>query len=543
MSATTASPAAPAAHTQRPNRAPGTEIHPPMGDGGTWVLQRGPRYIRVSPDVAGLAQHFDGERDHAELARLMGGTWSAAMVGFAVRRLDELGLIDDGEMKEPRREGRLKLVPPFTFQFTLLRPGRTMQSLQPLFVRLGNRYLVGAALLTALAGLAALAVQNTYVQGSLSGPLSPLTYLGVLVGLIAGTSIHELGHAATLIRYGGRPSRIGIMLFYLMPAFFCDVSDAWRLPERRQRVHVALAGPAVQTFLAGAAALAAWPLAPGGAKTTLVFFALGSYVTGLLNLLPFIKLDGYIALMSHADIPYLRDRAITDARRTIARLLFGGRYERELTTRWTTWYGLACMVFPLYLLSTALQLWIDLLRRGGWIGVSLAACGVSYGLYFLGRGARRLAGEVRAAGAARPRVATVTGALAAAVTALLFVPVPHTVSAAYVTRGDGVELVLLDGADTDRIEPGQRVTLTANGPVLHPTTGTATVGAKAADGTAPLSSFFPIALGEGYDLPVTGYRLTLDRVPDEPTGAAEVDTGRLPLWEVAHRTYVSPFLP
>ncbi|MGW6291616.1 daptide biosynthesis intramembrane metalloprotease [Streptomyces sp. NPDC055058] len=544
MSATTASPAAPAAHTQRPNRAPGTEIHPPMGDGGTWVLQRGPRYIRVSPEVAALAEHFDGRRDHGELARLMGGTWTAEMVGFAVRRLDDLQLVDNGEMKALRRQGRFKMVPPFTFQFTLLRPGRTMQSLQPLFARMGSRYLVGTALLIAVAGLLALAVQNTYVTSSLSGPLSPLTYLGILAGLVIGTSIHELGHAATLIRYGGKPSRIGIMLFYLMPAFFCDVSDAWRLPQRRQRVHVALAGPAVQTFLAGAAALAAWPLADSGVKTALVFFALGSYITGLLNLLPFIKLDGYIALMSHVDIPYLRDRAITDARRLMARLLFGGTYERELTRRWTTVYGLACMVFPLYLLSTALQLWIDLLRRGGVIGICLAACGVSYGLYFLGRGVRRLAAEVRASGAGRPRIALVSTAVAAAAGALMFLPVPHTVSAAYVSRPGGTDLVLLDGADTDRIAPGQKVTLTTNGPVLNPTTGTATVGdAPAEAGEAPLDSFFPLDLDGALTMPVTSYRLDLDFPVDEPTGAARVDTGRLPLWEVGYRTYISPFLP
>src|SRR5690606_18855865 len=285
------------------------------------------------------------------------------------------------------------------------------------------------------------------------------------------------------------------------------------------------------TFLAGAAALAAWPLADSGVKTALVFFALGSYITGLLNLLPFIKLDGYIALMSHVDIPYLRDRAITDARRLMARLLFGGTYERELTRRWTTVYGLACMVFPLYLLSTALQLWIDLLRRGGVIGICLAACGVSYGLYFLGRGVRRLAAEVRASGGGRPRIALVSTAVAAAAGALMFLPVPHTVSAAYVSRPGGTDLVLLEGADTDRIAPGQKVTLTTNGPVLNPITGSATVGdAPAAAGEAPLDSFFALDLDGALTMPVTSYRLDLDGPLDEPTGAARVDTGRLPLW-------------
>ncbi|MBC9718876.1 hypothetical protein H9Y04_40745 [Streptomyces sp. TRM66268-LWL] len=544
MTATVAPTAAPDELVQRPTRAPGTEIHPPMGEGGTWVLQRGPRYVRVSPAIAELAGHLDGTHDQEGLARVMGGTWSPARVHQAVTRLDELDMIDRGEDTKPARERRIKMVPPFTVQFTLLKPGRTMQALQPLFIRLGNRYLIGAALLVAVVGVIALTAQSGPLITGLSGPLTPLTYAGILFGLIAGTSIHELGHAATLIRYGGRPSRIGIMIFYLMPAFFCDVSDSWRLPQRRQRVHVALAGPAVQTFLAGLAALLALPLAPSGLKTTLVFFALGSYLTGLLNLLPFIKLDGYIALMSHVDIPYLRDRAITDARRAIARLLFGGTYRRELNTRWTTWYGLACMAFPLYLLSTALQLWIDLLQRGGLFGICLAASGVSYLAYFLLRGLRRLATEVRAAGAAPHRVVPVSVALAAAAAALAWWPVPHTVSAAFVARPDGIDLVLMDGTDTDRIQPGQQVTLSANGPVLSPTLGTATITAQPPSQVgAPLSAFFPLRLDGDPELPVIAYRMTTGDQLSRTSGAAEVNTGRMPLWEVAYRNYISPFNP
>jgi len=224
-----------------------------------------------------------------------------------------------------------------------------------------------------------------------------------------------------------------------------------------------------------ASALAAWPLADGTAKTCLLFFAVTSYGTALLNLTPFIKLDGYIALMSHVDVPYLRDRAMADARRALARFLFGGTYQRELPTRWTVVYGFACLAFPVYFLSTALQTWLGTLQRVGWVGLLLAASGLSYIVWMLVRGALRLSAEVKAAGVRRARAGAVCGALAAAVCAALFLPVQQTVAAAYVTDASGTRLVLPQGSSAELIHAGQRVTLKTNGLVLQDDVATARV--------------------------------------------------------------------
>jgi putative peptide zinc metalloprotease protein len=512
------------------------------GVAGQWVMQRGPRYFRVGGDVARLAELMDGRRDHTALAESMGQPWSKDLVQRAVSQLDQLGLIDRGDMLAPRLASRIRLVPPLTVQLTVLRPGHAMQRLQPALALIAGRFVGLAAALVAVAGLVALAVQAADVTQVLGEPLPVRTYIAVLLGLLVGTSIHELGHAAALIRYGGRPSRIGIMFFYLMPAFFCDVSDGWRLPRRSQRVWVALAGPAVQTFLAGAAATITLMLAPSELKAGVLFFAIGSYITGALNLLPFIKLDGYIALMSVVDVPYLRLRAMTDARRFLARILFGGTYERELTNRWTTAYGLACLSFPVYLLSTALTLWIGVLQRAGLAGLLLLGCGTLYVIYLVGRGTQRLAHEIRTAGANHWRVRSVTAALATGLCALMFTPASYSVQAAYVTRSGNTELVLLDGADTADLAAGQRVELLRNGVLLHSRVGSATIAAaNGKPGTAPLSSFFPLSLASEPHLPVTSYPLALKDRTERTTGAARVLISDVPLWEVAYRSYLKPF--
>lgn len=515
-----------------------------MGDvADQWVLQRGPRYFRVGADVARLAQQMDGKRDQGALADFMGKPWSPDLVGRAVSQLDQLGLIDRGDMSEPPPASRIKFVPPLTIQLTLLRPGRTMQALQPAFALVANRFVGFAAALVALGGVVALAVQRGDVMQVLGEPLPLRTYIAVLLGLLVGTSIHELGHAAALIHYGGRPSRIGVMFFYLMPAFFCDVSDSWRLPLRGQRVRVALAGPAVQTFLAGAASGVTLLLAPSDLRGGLLFFAIGSYITGALNLLPFVKLDGYIALMTLVDLPYLRHRAMTDARRGIARILFGGTYDRELTRRWTTAYGVVCLGFPLYLLSTALMVWIGVLQRAGLAGLVLLGCGALYVVFLLGRGIRRLAVEVRAAGAAQWRMVSVTAAIGAMLCALMFTPSSYSVQAAYVTRSGTTELVLLHGADTAGLATGQQVDLLRNGIVLHGSVGTATItGDQGKPDSAPLSTFFPLLLASEPSLPVVSYPLALKDRPNRTTGPARVLVADIPLWEVAYRTYLKPFL-
>ena len=155
----------------------------------------------------------------------------------------------------------------------------------------------------------------------LGSPVDPLVLVLLAASLSLTTVVHELAHAWTLKHYGGRPGRMGVMLFYLAPAFFCDVSDAWRLPHRRQRVKVALAGIVVQLGLGGLAGLAALRVTEPDRHAFLVLYAVGNLAAGLLNALPFVKLDGYIALMSHLDHPNLRIHAIDTVRASLVRFL------------------------------------------------------------------------------------------------------------------------------------------------------------------------------------------------------------------------------
>ena len=379
---------------------------------------------------------------------------------------------------------------PASVQLTLVDPSGWIERHHGFVTRLASRLAVGIAITIGIFGLFALAALPSTVHTALSTPLPMLAVLAVFAGFLFINSLHELGHASLLARYGGRVRRMGFMILYLSPAFFCDVSDGWRLPDRRQRVRVALAGVVVNFGLAGVVCLASLALHGDLRAATLVLGVL-CYVGTLFNLLPFVKFDGYLALMSGLDVPYLRRKALADWRSTLARVLFGGRdYRRELPEMpWAPVYGLACAIAPMLLVGLVSWNIATSLATWGFVGavIRLALAAALIGL--LARSAWQVVGLARRAHASWRRVVAGSLVAAAAVSALLMLPVSDHVGGGYWMRPDG-RVVLTVGAPADarRIEPGQHVVLQRQGLALRTPVGEATVAGTDRPGSVPLQS-------------------------------------------------------
>ena len=59
--------------------------------------------------------------------------------------------------------------------------------------------------------------------------------------MVVATAFHEFGHASAC-RYGGaRPGVMGVGFYLVYPAFYCDVTDAYRL-NRAGRLRTDLGG-------------------------------------------------------------------------------------------------------------------------------------------------------------------------------------------------------------------------------------------------------------------------------------------------------------
>ena len=135
---------------------------------------------------------------------------------------------------------------------------------------------------------------------------------------------HELAHGLTCKRFGGAVHEMGLLLIYFTPAAYCNVSAAWLFPEKRKRALVSLAGPWLELCV-WALATIAWRITDveSGLNEVALIIVATSGIKTLLNLNPFLKLDGYYLLSDLLVMPNLRRRAFRSIGDALRRV-FGG---------------------------------------------------------------------------------------------------------------------------------------------------------------------------------------------------------------------------
>ena len=123
--------------------------------------------------------------------------------------------------------------------------------------------------------------------------------------------IHESAHGLTCKHYGGEVHGMGLLLIYLMPAFFCDVTEAWVTADRKQRLATIIAGIWIEMVVCGLGMIVWLNTSPGDWLHNLAYQLI--LITGLavivINLNPLIKLDGYFFLTELIGVADLKERS------------------------------------------------------------------------------------------------------------------------------------------------------------------------------------------------------------------------------------------
>lgn len=225
---------------------------------------------------------------------------SAEGVEFLVeRKLRPLGLVAPGP---PASSGPPAQLLRLRLRRTLVTPRATAalgKLLSPLFTPL-----------LVVAGLAALAVADVWLLrttgliASTEATLdNPAALLAVMAIAMAAAFVHELGHAAACHHGGGRPGAIGVAIYLVYPAFYTDVTDAYRL-SRAARVRTDLGGVYFNALsivlLTALYRTTGWE--PLVLAIVLVHIELGQ------QLLPLARLDGYFVLADAVGVPDLYAR-------------------------------------------------------------------------------------------------------------------------------------------------------------------------------------------------------------------------------------------
>jgi len=144
------------------------------------------------------------------------------------------------------------------------------------------------------------------------------------VALFFAKLCHEFGHAFMAKRAGCRVQSMGVAFMVLLPMFYTDVSDAWRVNDRCARLLIGAGGVLAELLLA-CIALLIWSLLPEGPGRTAAFMlASATWITTLMiNLNPFMRFDGYFLLSDFWEVDNLQGRAFALCRWRLREFLFG----------------------------------------------------------------------------------------------------------------------------------------------------------------------------------------------------------------------------
>ena len=133
-----------------------------------------------------------------------------------------------------------------------------------------------------------------------------IIYVLLLLTLI----IHEFSHGMACVRFGGKVRKMGIMLFYLQFAAYCDVSGIYVVDKKYKKVITLLAGILSQLVISSFTFILYYILMNVGCSIPLLlYFSLINVVTSIINLIPFVKLDGYWIMSVVLNIYNLREKS------------------------------------------------------------------------------------------------------------------------------------------------------------------------------------------------------------------------------------------
>ncbi|MGD0241866.1 MAG: hypothetical protein ABSB59_16280 [Streptosporangiaceae bacterium] len=291
-----------------PRLLPGVELIGEYQSSGlahtTYLVKKpGGQAIQVSRLLYLVLAGIDGIRTLDEVAEhvstAFGRTVSADNVGYLVMtKFARLGLAPGGDAAAASPEEDQQVLT-LKLRHTIV-PEGGVQVLARVFKPLFSPVVVAAVLGGLLGSDAWLVRVGRFASAFEYVLLHPLLLLLVLALAVLSMMFHECGHAAAC-RYGGaRPGIIGVGFYVIWPAFFTNVTDAYRL-GRPGRIRTDLGGVYFNAIFV--LPLTAAYLATGYLPLLAAVFVI--HLEILQQLMPSLRFDGYFILADLIGVPDL----------------------------------------------------------------------------------------------------------------------------------------------------------------------------------------------------------------------------------------------
>src|SRR5437764_4958224 len=257
--------------------------------------------VQLAPLLYLIAELADGKRTNEEIAAAVSEAIKRGVSADNVRqlvdeRLRPLGVIAGADGAQPELQ---KLDPMLALKLRVaVVPPSVVNAITKVFKPLYFPLVVVGV----LGGLVALDVWLFVFHGiaqSVRETLYDPALLLMVLGLIVlSAAFHECGHATACSYGGAKPGAMGAGIYIVWPAFYTDVTDAYRLGK----------GGRLRTDLGGVYFNVIFILLTAGA-----YFATGfeplliliplQHLEILHQFLPFIRLDGYYIVSDLAGVP------------------------------------------------------------------------------------------------------------------------------------------------------------------------------------------------------------------------------------------------
>ena len=250
-----------------------------------------------------VAEEADGSSSYEEISarvseRVERGLKAGDVQMLVEERLRPLGVLAQADGSSPPLQ---KADPLLALRFRIaLVSERAVNGIATVF----RPFFWPVSLLLVLGALVAVDVWLFFVHGVGQSArelvYNPLLLLMVFACVVVATALHELGHA-TAARYGGaRPGVMGAGIYVVWPAFYTDVTDAYRL-GRWGRVRTDIGGILFNgLFVLGTTGVYVLT----GFEPLLVVILLQHFQV-LQQLMPLLRFDGYYVLSDLTGVPDL----------------------------------------------------------------------------------------------------------------------------------------------------------------------------------------------------------------------------------------------
>ena len=256
--------------------------------------------VQLGPLMYALLEEVDGERDNDALAAAMserlGRTLEAGHVVRIGEKLAEQGLLAGSEDNAPPRMNPLLAL---RWKVLFTNPKVTRRITAP-FEALFRPWILIPAAVGFLAVCWFVLIHQGVAAATSQAFDNPELLLLVLGLTVASAALHEIGHAAACRYGGGRPGGMGAGIYIVWPAFYTDVTDAYRLP-RVARLRTDLGGIYFNSVIS-VITLGVWLATGVDALLLLIAIQMLEIVK---NLSPMIRSDGYHILSDATGVPDL----------------------------------------------------------------------------------------------------------------------------------------------------------------------------------------------------------------------------------------------